>query len=134
MPVAPLARLDDVALLIVRVVLGGVMVYYGWPKLKDPPKTAADFQRDGFRPGWFWGGIIIATEFGGGVAVIIGVLTWIAATFIAFEMLVGFVVKAAKWRKPFTDYSYDLQLAALGLVLIVFGPGRISVDRVLFGP
>ena len=114
MPLAPLAGLSDLVLLIVRVVLGIVMVYYGWPTVKDPAKNARDFDGTGFRPGWLWGGIVLATEFG-------------------FEMLVGFVVKAAKWRTPFTDDSYDLQLAALALVLVTFGPGAISPDAALFG-
>lgn len=123
--------LTDLVLLIVRVVLGIVMVHYGWPKAKDPAKNAQDFERNGFRPGWLWGGIVLVTELGGGLAVLVGVLTWLAAALIGFEMLVGFVTKAAKWRKPFTDYSYDLQLAALALVLIAFGPGRFSLDAAL---
>jgi putative oxidoreductase len=132
MPLAPLAGMTDVVLLLVRVVLGVVTVYYGWPKLRDPAKNARDFESTGFRPGWLWGGIVLATEFGGGLAVLVGILTWLAAAAIGFEMLVGFVVKATKWRKPFTDYSYDLQLAALALVLLTFGPGRLSLDFALF--
>jgi putative oxidoreductase len=132
MSLAPLAGMADVVLLLVRVVLGVVMVYYGWPKAKDPAKNARDFEGTGFRPGWLWGGIVLATEFGGGLAVLVGLLTWVAAALIGFEMLVGFVMKATRWRKPFTDYSYDLQLAALALVLLAFGPGRFSLDAALF--
>jgi putative oxidoreductase len=132
MPLAPLAGQADVVLLVVRVVLGVAMIYYGWPKAKDPAKNARDFDGTGFRPGWLWGGIVMVTELGGGLAVLVGLLTWIAAALIGFEMLVGFMVKATKWRKPFTDYSYDLQLAALALVLMAFGPGRISLDAALF--
>jgi putative oxidoreductase len=113
------------------VVLGVVMVYYGWSKVKDPAKNARDFESTGFRPGWLWGGIVLVTEFAGGLGVLVGLLTWIAAALIGVEMLVGFVTKAAKWRKPFTDYSYDLQLAALALVVLAFGPGRFSVDAAL---
>lgn len=133
MPLAPLAGLTDVVLLLVRVVLGSVMVYYGWPKVKDPAKNARDFEGDGFRPGWLWGGIVLLTEFGGGLAVLVGLLTWVAAALIGIEMLVGFLTKAVKWGKPFKDYSYDLQLAALALVLLALGPGRLSLDAALFG-
>lgn len=132
MPLAPLAPAGDIVLAIVRVVLGVVMVHYGWPKAKDPAKNARDFESTGFRPGWLWGGLVLATELGGGAAVLVGLLTWVAAAFIGVEMLVGFIVKATKWRKPFTDYSYDLQLAALALVLLAFGPGRLSIDAALF--
>jgi putative oxidoreductase len=133
MPTAPLAGFADVVLLIVRLVLGGSMMYYGWPKLKDPTKNAQNFARDGFRPGWLWGAIVLTTEFGGGLAVVVGLLSWVGAALIGFEMLVGFITKAFKWHKPFADYSYDLQLAALALALMAFGPGRISLDAVLFG-
>jgi putative oxidoreductase len=133
MLLAPLAGVSDVVLLVVRLVLGIAMLYYGWPKVKDPGKNARDIEGTGFRPGWLWGGIVLLNEFGGGLAVLLGLLTVLGAAAISFEMLVGFVVKARKWRKPFTDYSYDLQLAALALVLLTFGPGRLSIDAVLFG-
>jgi putative oxidoreductase len=132
MPLAPLAGYTDVVLLVVRLVLGIVMAYYGWAKVKDPAKNARDFERDGFRPGWLWGSIVLVTEFGGGLAVVAGLLTWVAAALIGFEMLTGFLTKAFKWHKPFSDYSYDLHLAALALVLIGFGPGRFSLDALLF--
>ena len=44
MMLPPLAGLSDLVLLIVRVVLGIVMLYYGWPKVKDPAKNARDFR------------------------------------------------------------------------------------------
>jgi hypothetical protein len=42
------------------------------------------------------------------------------------EMRLGTVVKATKWHKPFTDYSYDLLLLALCLLL---GPGAGRLSR-----
>ena len=49
-----------------------------------------------------------------------------AAAF-GFEMLLGTVVKATKWHKPFTDDSYDLLLLALCLLLLALGPGAYRV-------
>ena len=37
----------------------------------------------------------------------------------------------AKWKKPFTDYSYDLLLLALCLLLLALGPGAYSVARMI---
>jgi len=37
------------------------------------------------------------------------------------------LVKATKWHKPFTDYSYDLVLVALCLLLLALGPGAYGV-------
>jgi uncharacterized membrane protein YphA (DoxX/SURF4 family) len=51
----------------------------------------------------------------------------VAAAAFGFEMLLGTVVKATKWHKPFTDYSYDLLLLALCLLLLALGPGAYRV-------
>jgi putative oxidoreductase len=120
---APLARWTDAVLLIARLITGGVMVYYGWPKVKDPAKNARDFDRDGFKPGWLFGSLVLAAEFFGGILVLLGVWVWVAAAAFGFEMVMGFGMKAFAWKKPFTDYSYDLLLLALCLLLLALGPG-----------
>ena len=131
MPPAPLDRMVDIVLLIVRIVLGGIMIYYGWPKLKDPAKNARDFGSMGFKPGWFWGSVALLVEFGGGLLIILGLLTPIAAALFGFEMLVGSIWKAKKAGKPFADWSYDVQLLALCLLLLAVGPGAFSIDAAL---
>ena len=131
MPLAPLAGTVDIVLLIVRVVLGVIMIYYGWPKMKDPAKNAGDFASIGFKPGWFWGSVVLVVEFGGGVLIILGLLTPIAAALFGFEMLTGSIWKATKARKPFVDWSYDVQLLALCLLLLAVGPGAFSIDAAL---
>ena len=52
---------------------------------------------------------------------------WVAAAAFGFEMMLGTVVKTMKWHKPFTDYSYDLVLLALCLLLLALGPGAYRV-------
>ena len=132
MPSGPLAGIVDIVLLIVRVVLGGIMMYYGWPKLKDPAKNARDFVSMGFKPGWFWGSVVLVVEFGGGVLIMLGLLTPIAAALFGFEMLTGAIWKATKAGKPFVDWSYDVQLLALCLLLLAVGPGAFSIDAALW--
>jgi uncharacterized membrane protein YphA (DoxX/SURF4 family) len=128
---APLTAWTDAVLLIVRLIVGIVMIYYGWPKIKDPSKNARDFDRDGFRPGWLFGTLVLAAEFFGGFLALLGVYVWVAAAAFGFEMLAGFVMKAFKWKKPFTDYSYDLLLLALCLLLLALGPGAYSMIRMV---
>jgi putative oxidoreductase len=120
---APLAGVADVVLLVVRVIMGVTLVYYGWPKIRDPKKNAADFEKIGFRPGWLWGTLILLVEFGGGLAILLGVYAWVAAALLACHMATGTVWKITKARKPFTDWSYDLLLLALALILLATGPG-----------
>lgn len=94
---APLAGSVDIVLLIARLILGGTMVYYGWPKVKDPRKNAFDdIAKAGFTPGWFWGTIVLLTEFGGGLPIIVGLYTWVAAALIGVEMLTGTVWKITR--------------------------------------
>jgi len=124
---APLAGSADLVVLLIRIIMGGVMICYGWPKVKDPRKNAEDFEKIAFKPGWLWGTIVLVTEFGGGLAIVLGLYTWVAAALIGFEMLTGTLWKIAKARKPFTDYSYDLLLLALALMLLAVGPGRYAI-------
>ena len=116
---------SDWVLLFVRVVLGVVMIYYGWPKIKDLKSNAKDFVKMGFKPGWLWGTITAIVEFVGGVAVLVGFLAEIAALFFALQMIAGTIWKI-KTDKPFTDWSYNLQLLAMSLTIITFGPGLYS--------
>jgi putative oxidoreductase len=128
---APLVVWTDAVLLIARLIVGVLMLYYSWPKLKDPAKTAHDFERDGFKPGWVFGPLVLLAEFFGGILVLLGVYVWVAAAAFGFEMLLGAIVKAIKWKKPFTDYSYDLLLLALCLLLLALGPGAYSIARLV---
>jgi putative oxidoreductase len=124
---APLFRWTDVVLLVARLITGVVMLYYGWPKIRDPRKNAKDFDATGFRPGWLFGTLVLTAEFFGGILMLLGVYVWVAAAAFGFEMLMGTVVKVTKWHKPFTDYSYDLLLLALCLLLLALGPGAYRV-------
>jgi putative oxidoreductase len=120
---APLAGFADPVLLVVRLIMGVTMIYYGWPKVRDPKKNAADFEKMGFRPGALWGTLILLVEFGGGIAILLGVYAWVAAALYAVEMLTGSIWKITRAGKPFPDWSYDLLLLALALVLLASGPG-----------
>lgn len=124
---APLAGFEDAVLLVVRLIMGVTMVYYGWPKVRDPKKNAADFDAIGFKPGAFFGTLVLLAEFGGGITILLGVYAWLGAAAFGLEMLVGAIWKITRTDKPFTDWSYDLLLLALALVLLAWGPGRYSL-------
>lgn len=113
-------------LLFIRVVMGVVLLYYGWPKIRNLRSNAHDFAEMGFRPGMLWGTVIAIVEFFGGIAMLTGVYAELAASLFGFQMIVGTFWKV-KIKKPFTDYSYDLQLLALCGALMSFGAGRYSI-------
>jgi uncharacterized membrane protein YphA (DoxX/SURF4 family) len=59
----PIAIDPSVTLLVVRLAAGGIMMFYGWDKIKNPPANARDFTDMGFKPGWLWGTLVLMTEF-----------------------------------------------------------------------
>jgi len=122
----PFLLSDDWILLFGRVILAIVMVYYGWPKIKKFRTNAEDFVEMGFKPGMFWGTLVALVEFVGGIGILLGFSVELAAALFGFQMIVGTFWKL-KLRKSFPDYSYDLQLLALCVVLMAFGPGRHSL-------
>jgi putative oxidoreductase len=116
----------DLILLFTRAVLAAVMIYYGWPKIRDLGSNGNDFVQMGFKPGMFWGTLIAAVEFFGGVAILLGFYAELAAALFGFQMMVGTFWKL-KVKKPFSDYSYDIQLFTLCLSIMFHGTGTYAL-------
>ena len=119
----------NVVLLTVRLIAGGVMVYYGWGKVRDLRGTIKDFQDNIAQPGWLFGTLVTVTEFFGGLALILGIALSLSAAVIGFEMGFGTIVKKWKWGKDFPDYSYDILVLGLCLVLLAFGGGSFALGQ-----
>ena len=114
---------SDLALLATRIVVGGVFLYFGLPKLRDLKSNANDFVSMGFKPGWFWGTGAALLETVGSVLLILGYWVPLLGVVFAGYMAVGTAWKILKTDKGFPDWSYDLLLLALGLVLAAYGAG-----------
>ena len=123
----PLAPWHNIVLLIVRLIVGGIFFYYAIEKIKNPKQNIRDFKKNRFEPAWLWADIVLATEFLGSLSILTGVFVSIAATAIGFEMFMGTLVKKFKWKTNFTDYSYDILVFGLCLVLLAFGSGIYSL-------
>jgi len=85
-----LEKLKPLALLILRLALGVIFVYHGYPKLfTQTHDTMGKFVHMGF-PGYFafLAGVI---EFFGGAMLIVGLFTRIAGLFLFVEMLIALV-------------------------------------------
>jgi len=114
-------------LLFLRVVLGVSLIYYGWPKIRDPKSNARDFVEMGFRPGMLWGTLGVLVEFFGGIAIFFGLYAELAAALFGFQMMIGTFWKILKLGKGFTEYSYDLYLLSLCLVIMSQGSGAFGL-------
>ena len=121
--------LHDAAQMGMRTAIGVIFIVHGFTKFGNP----------GFG-GWISSmGIptemqipIALAEFIPGVLLIIGVLTRISASLISIVMLGAiFLVKGASSLTGEHGYELDLILLAACLVVIVAGPGRISLSYLL---
>jgi putative oxidoreductase len=123
------------ALLLLRMVAGLAFMIHGWPKIQNPFAWAGP---DSAFPGFLLG-LAALSEFGGGLAWILGLLTPLASLGIAITMAVAFSFHAFVRGDPFVSMTGGpaFELAALffciAVLLIAMGPGRFSVDRRLFG-
>lgn len=121
------APYQDLVLLIARIVMGVTFLYYGLPKVKNLKANAQDFNEMGFYPGMLWGTLVALLETVGALALILGMYTWAFAALFAGHMAVGTVWKVVAARKPFPDWSYDVLLFVIALVLLVFGSGAYAI-------
>lgn len=123
-----LAQFTDVALLLLRVMVGIVFITSGWNHLKEPGARSKDI---GMSKGFtiFLG----AAEVAGGLGVVFGVLTQIAASGLILLMLGAIQKKIFVWRTGFwgksgtNGWSYDTMLVVMNLVIVTTGGGNLSL-------
>ena len=123
-----LVRFTDVALLLLRVMVGLVFITSGWKHLKDPEARSKDIEMSkGFTI--FLG----AAEVAGSLGVIFGVLTQLAAGGLILLMLAAIQKKIFVWRTGFwgksgtNGWSYDTMLVVMNLVILTTGGGNFSM-------
>ena len=91
----------DIALLLIRVVAGLAFTMHGWGKIQNPFGWMGP---DGFAPGIFEA-LAAISEFGGGLAWIMGLVTPLASLGIAFTMAVAFWFHAFMRGDPFVSMT-----------------------------
>ncbi len=126
----------EIASLALRAVLGIEFVVHGFPKLKNLKSTADFLASTGFKPGIFWALILGSTEFVGGLALLAGFASRIAAGLLIVSMLVATLLKIFKWKINFTkgnDAGWEWDFILLGglIALFLLGSGAYSVDQML---
>jgi putative oxidoreductase len=131
----------DLALLILRLVIGGVVVPHGLLKLGLVGKGGSIagvggwFNSLGLRPGTFWAYVAVLAEAGGGSLTILGLGGPIGPGILAADLLVVTIV--AHWPQGFwagggkVGWEFPLPLAAGGLAIALAGNGAWSLDRLL---
>lgn len=128
-----LDRLQPLALLVLRLVLGIIMIAHGASKVFGGLSHHVQMVSSLGLPGWM-AYLSAAAEFFGGIMVIAGFLTRFAALAITIDMAVA-IWKVA-WRGGLRGehgYEFPLSLAAIAFALIFFGAGPIAFDSLRGG-
>jgi putative oxidoreductase len=124
-------------LLVLRVVTGLAFVMHGWGKIQMGPFQWMDKMPDP-PPGPIQALAVLA-EFGGGLALMIGFLTPLAAFLIAGTMTVALAKVHLPHGDPFVGApgkaSFEPAAGYLTqmIMFLLVGPGVLSVDALLFG-
>src|ERR1700680_4030287 len=123
-----LAQFTDIALLLLRLMVGIVFITSGYKHLKDPATRSKDI---GMSKSFtiFLG----AAELAGGLGVISGVLAQLAAIGLILLMLGAIQKKIFVWHTGFwgkwgtNGWSYDTTLIVMNLVIVATGGGDLSL-------
>ena len=123
-----LDKLQPLAFLVLRVVLGVIMVGHGYSKVFGGLRLHAAFVASLGMPAWL-GYVSSFTEFFGGLLLIVGLVTRIAALGICINMVVAIVkVHLHNGLLGQGGYQFPLALAAIAFALIFTGAGPLSLD------
>jgi len=133
------SALQSPFLLAVRLYWGWQFVQTGWGKLSNIDKVVGFFTNLGIPApalnAWFVSGL----EFGGGMLLIAGVGSRLIALPLAIDMIVAYITadrealfSIVSSPDKFTAATPFMFLAA-SLIILIFGPGKASVDALLAG-
>ena len=120
-------------LLALRLVFGGALVLHGLQKIGNPSGWMGP---DAPVPGALQF-LAFLSEFGGGLALLFGLLTPLASLGVLATMLVATLMAhgAHPWVGAPGSPSKESALGylAFALAMLLTGPGRLSLDALLFG-
>ena len=133
--VISLPNFASFSLLVLRVMTGAAFMAHGWGKIQAPfgwmgPEAPV--------PGFFQF-LAAVSEFGGGLAWILGLLTPLASFGLLCTMFVATLTHLVMMKDPFFNLAggSSAEPAAvyfvIAFVLLAVGPGRFSLDRKIFG-
>jgi putative oxidoreductase len=128
-----LAKLDSGALLLGRLAVGLLFVSTGWGKVHDIPKVVAFFESLGIPAPGFHAVLVSWSELLCGSAIVIGLLTRLAAIPLIVSMTVALLTAKRGDIHGILDlvgqdeFTYLVVLA----MIAVLGPGKLGFDHLV---
>jgi putative oxidoreductase len=125
--------LADVGLLILRIGVGATMLQAGLIKAFDFGSAVNFMESGGWRLPKFAAFMVTAAETAGGIGLLLGLLTPLAACAVIAAMIDAWAVNvsaAAFWSEPF---NVPFLVAAGAAALLFTGAGLYSVDARMLG-
>ena len=125
----------DLGIFLLRLGIGAMFIYHGSPKIFGGvelwAKLGASMKFLGlnFAP-VFFGFMSAITEFGGGILLILGLLTRPTSLLLTFNMIVAVSLKFGTGA-GLAGASQALELGIVFLSLFLIGPGKYSIDAKL---
>ncbi len=126
---------QGLTLLILRLVMGSAFILHGSAKMAH----AFDWMGSAAPVPGFLQALAAFSEFGGGIAIVLGLLTPLAALGLLCTMTCALLMVMLPAKAPFVSadpskMAFELPLTfwAIALFLVFNGPGAYSVDALLF--
>ncbi len=123
-------RLGDGAYAIFRITVGAIMLAHGLAKLQDMPAWVEQVRGLGIPMPATLGLVALVAELGGGIALILGLFTRVAAALVFCNMLVAILAVHAGNGLFAKDggYEYPLTLLMASLLFLAEGSRRYGID------
>lgn len=117
--------------LILRLGVGAVFIYHGYPKLVAPTAVMAVgfFTKIGVPAPGFFAPFVGVVELVGGICLILGLITRFWAAGLVIDMAVA--ILGAKGLAKWVGIEFELTLLVSSLLLFLSGAGAYSVDSKL---
>lgn len=127
-----LAQFTDIALLLLRLMVGMVFITSGYQHLKDPATRSKDIgMSNSFTI------FLAAAELAGGLGVVSGVLVQPSAIGLIVVMHGAMQKKIFTWRTGFwgksgtNGWSYATMLVVMNLVIVTTGGGNLTLTHLI---
>jgi putative oxidoreductase len=126
---------DYLAPLLARVTVGVVFITSGWGKVHNLDKVTEFFSELGIPAPAFQAVFVSYVELVCGTALLLGLLTRLVAMPLAATMVVAIITAKAEEIAGVADLLGTVEFAYVALLfgLVLTGPGKVSLDGLLFG-